>query len=82
MALYSSRFEVGAGGAHEFLWLPAMLLLLPGLLIGYVADGLNFSNVLGRWYGAPLFVIVVLVNAACWNGVILLTRRRRPPLQA
>jgi hypothetical protein len=82
LAAYSARFEVGAGGVREFLWIPAMIALFPGILLGYVADALGFANYLGHWYGLPFFASVVLLNVGCWNLVGLLSRRRRHLLKA
>lgn len=82
LASYSSRFEVGVGGAREFLWMPAMVALFPGILLGYAADALDVADYLSGWHGAPLFASVVLLNAGCWNLVALLSQRRRRPLKA
>ena len=57
-----------------------MVVLFPGIMLGYAADALDVGNQLSRWYGAPFFALVVLMNAGCWNLVMLLIqRRRRPP---
>ena len=77
LAFFSSRFQVGVGGTRDLLWIPAMLILLPGVLIGYAADAFDFGIRMGSWYGLPFFVVVVLVNAACWNAIIFFVRRRR-----
>ncbi len=81
LAFYSSRFQVGVGGVREFLWMPATLVLLPGILFGYAAEALDFGTRLSRWYGVPFFAIVVLLNAACWNVVVLLIQRRQRRLR-
>ena len=73
LAFYSSRFQVGAGGVRDLLWMPALLVLLPGVLIGYVADALGAQLTL--WYGLPFFAAVILINAACWNAVALLVQK-------
>lgn len=75
LAFFSSRLQVGVGGARELLWIPAILILLPGILLGYAADALDFGIRMGSWYGLPFFVIVVIINAACWNVIVLLVRR-------
>jgi hypothetical protein len=79
LASYSSRFEVGVGGVREHLWVPAMVALLPGVLLGYAAEALDVGNHLNRWHGAPFFLSVVLVNAACWSLVVLLSQMGRRP---
>ncbi len=80
LAFYSSRFQVGVGGVREFLWMPATLVLLPGILFGYAAEALDFG-ILSRWYGVPFFAVVVLLNAGCWNVVVLLIQRRQRRLR-
>jgi hypothetical protein len=77
LAFYSSRFQVGVGGVRDLLWIPAMLVLLPGVVIGHVADALDFGGRLTLWYGLPFFAVVILINAACWNAIALLVQRRQ-----
>jgi hypothetical protein len=79
---YSSRFEAGVGGFREFVWIPAMLVLLPGILFGYAADALGLSNGLTRWYGLPFFAVVVLLNAGFWIAIMVLIQRWRRPVKA
>ena len=81
VALYSSRFQVGVGGIREFLWMPATLVLLPGILFGYVADALDFGIRLSYWHAAPFFVVVVLLNVASWNVVVRLIQKRQRSLK-
>ncbi len=76
LALYSSRFEVGAGGAREFLWIPAALLLLPGILFGYIANVLSF-RIFNLGSSAAFYVVVVLLNAASWYAVVSIVRNRQ-----
>jgi hypothetical protein len=82
LAFYSMETEVGVGGVREFLSIPPLILLFPGWLLGYAALALDL-NQLDRWYGAPFFASVVVVNAVCWNLVAALIqrglRRRRAP---
>ncbi|SRR5713101_3346881 len=75
LASYSSRFEVGVGGAREFLWMPAMLLLLPGILFGYAVNALDSGIRLSHWHGLAFFAVVTFLNAAFWNFIVLLVRR-------
>jgi hypothetical protein len=77
MALYSSRFQVGVGGVREFLWIPTTLVLLPGILFGYVADALDVGIRLSYWHAAPFFAVVVLLNVASWNVVVRLIEKRQ-----
>lgn len=77
VALYSSRFHVGVGGVREFLWIPATLLLLPGILFGYVADALDFGIRLSYWHAVPFFAVVMLLNVASWNLVVWLIQKRQ-----
>ena len=73
LATYSSRFEVGLGGAREFLWIPATLVLFPGIFLGY---GINAIGIrLDYWYGLPFYAAIVLVNAGFWSIVVLMIRR-------
>lgn len=81
LALYSSRFEVGATRFREFLWIPATLFLLPGILCGYVANALSV-RALDFGGGALFYAIVVLLNAAFWYTVASLVRKRRRVVQA
>ena len=76
LASYSSRFEVGVGGLREFLWIPAMLLLLPGILLGYATKALDVWGQLARWYDAPFFAVVILLNMGCWSAVHWVVHRR------
>ena len=66
LASYSARFEVGTGGVREFLWIPAMVLLLPGVFIGTVSS----------WPELPFFALVVIINAGWWNVVTLLIQNK------
>lgn len=80
LCLYSLRFEEGVGGVREYLWIPAMLVLLPGILFGFVADALDIG-IFSRWYGLPFLAVVVLLNTGFWNAVILLIKRSRRSLK-
>ena len=75
LASYSSRFQVGIGGVREFLWIPATLLLVPGVLFGYAMDALTSGNRFSHWHGLPFFAMVILLNAAFWNLIVLFVRR-------
>ena len=66
LASYSVRFQVGVGGVREFLWIPAMVLLLPGVFVGEVRS----------WPELPFFALVVIINAGCWNLVALLAEKK------
>jgi hypothetical protein len=77
LAFYSSRFQVGVGGVREWLWVPATLVLLPGILFGYAADALDLGFLLSYWHAVPFFAAVVLLNAASWNVVVLLIQGRQ-----
>ena len=65
LASYSARFQVGVGGVREFLWIPAMVLLLPGVFVGAVSS----------WPELPFFVVVVIINAGCWTAVVVLVQK-------
>jgi len=66
LASYSARFQVGVGGVREFLWIPAMVLLLPGVFVGTVSS----------WPELPFFALVVIINAGWWNVVTLLIQKK------
>jgi hypothetical protein len=79
LALYASRFEVGVGGVREFLWVPATLVLLPGVLFGFAADALGLEVGLTRWYGLPFFALVAVLNACSWIAIVRLIEKRQCP---
>ena len=39
-----------------------MLLLLPGILLGYAQKRSDVWGQLARWYDAPFFAVVILLN--------------------
>ena len=72
---YCSRFEAGASAVCEVLWIPTMVLLFPGWLLGYAAVALDLEGQLGRPYAAPFLASVVVVNAVCWTLAAVLIRK-------
>ncbi|HEV8525844.1 MAG TPA: hypothetical protein VGQ71_15220, partial [Terriglobales bacterium] len=77
LGFYSTQFHVGIGGLRDFLWIPAVLLLLPGILLGYGIGTLDSLGKLAGWYGIAFFLAVVLINAVSWNALALVLRSRR-----
>jgi hypothetical protein len=77
LVFLSMRFEVGTGGWREILWIPATLLLFPGVLFGFLNQLLGLSRVLSNWDGTPFMMIVVLINAIAWSTVAVVVARRR-----
>ena len=57
--------------------MPATLVLLPGILFGYVADALDFGIRLSHWRAVPFFAVVVILNVAFWNVVVRLIQKRQ-----
>ena len=79
LAVLSMQYEVGAGGIREYLWIPAAVMLLPGVLLAWGLGTLDMMSSLGRWHGAPFFLIVVLCNVSVWTLVRGLLRILRRP---
>jgi hypothetical protein len=77
LAFLSMQFEVGTGGWRDILWIPATILLTPGILAGFFANALGSSRVFSNWYGTPVMMVVVLSNAIAWSIVSLVVLRRR-----
>ena len=81
LGVFSMQYEVGIGGIREYLWIPAVVMLFPGILLAWGIGALDVMSRLGRWHGAPFFLIAVLCNIGFWTllkGLLRIFRRTQP----
>ena len=65
LALYAVGFEAGGSAVADGLRLPAIVMLFPGVIAAAAAQLQGFRW-LGNFYGAPIIICAITLNAFCW----------------